>query len=248
MFSLRPARLNVLAGTIVVASVLAPTAVSAGRPAQAQVADAGGKGKRKERPEPVSWLPRPNDRSAMRARSLESELKNDARRVEPAGPMILGTFPIKGAHDYGTGENAFGVARPGHTHAGQDVFADEGTPLVAVRDGEVVEAGTDGGRGNYLVIYSRDAGKSFVYMHMVEPASVQTGDRVKLGQRVGAVGCTGSCSGAHLHFEVRQGKGSAGEAVDPLPLLKRWDGKPGAGPSPARSPRRPGPRCPRDPR
>jgi murein DD-endopeptidase MepM/ murein hydrolase activator NlpD len=223
VFSLRPARLNVLAGTIVVASVLAPTALSAGRPAHAQVAHAGGKGKDKDRPEPVSWLPRPNDRSAIRARSLESELKNDARRVR-TGPVILGTFPIRGAHNYGTAENAFGDARPGHMHAGQDVMADEGTPLVAVRDGEVVEAGTDGGRGNYLVIYSHDAGKSFVYMHMVEPASVQTGDSVKLGQHVGAVGCTGSCSGSHLHFEVRQGKGSAGEAVDPLPLLKRWDG------------------------
>jgi hypothetical protein len=42
------------------------------------------------------------------------------------------------------------------------------------------------------------------------------------GARVGAVGCTGSCSGDHLHFEIREGRGPYGEPRDPLPALKRW--------------------------
>ena len=39
-------------------------------------------------------------------------------------------------------------------HEGQDVFAPAGTPLVAIRDGRVVEKGDDGGRGNYVAIWS----------------------------------------------------------------------------------------------
>jgi murein DD-endopeptidase MepM/ murein hydrolase activator NlpD len=35
------------------------------------------------------------------------------------------------------------------------------------------------------------------------------------------VGCTGSCWGDHLHFEVRSGRGTTGESHDPLPLLER---------------------------
>ncbi len=223
MFSLRPARLNVLAGTIVIASVLTPTALSADWQEPPMPPTPDRSGKKKDRAEPVRWLPRPDDGNAMRARSMESGLKIDARRAEPPAPKVLGAFPIKGEHDYGTAENAFGDARAGHMHAGHDVFADEGTPLLAARAGEVVEAGNDGGRGNFVVIYDKAADQSYVYMHMVAPASVETGDSVKPGQRVGAVGCTGSCSGAHLHFELRDGKGSAGEASDPLPLLRRWE-------------------------
>jgi murein DD-endopeptidase MepM/ murein hydrolase activator NlpD len=39
---------------------------------------------------------------------------------------------------------------------------------------------------------------------------------------VGSVGCTGSCSGDHLHFEIRRGEGADGEAVDPLEVMRGW--------------------------
>ena len=42
---------------------------------------------------------------------------------------------------------------PGHTHSGQDMFATAGTPLVAVTDARRVEAGSDGGQGNYVHLY-----------------------------------------------------------------------------------------------
>lgn len=45
---------------------------------------------------------------------------------------------------------------------------------------------------------------------------VKSGQRVKPGQRIGAVGSTGQSSGAHLHLEVRLRE----EAVDPMPWLK----------------------------
>jgi len=41
------------------------------------------------------------------------------------------------------------------------------------------------------------------------------------GERVGSVGCTGSCFGDHLHFEVHRGRGTQAPPIDPLPLLTR---------------------------
>ena len=145
--------------------------------------------------------------------------KPKAKRREPRGPF----HPVVGKPDYGSAEAAFGASRSDHVHAGQDVFAPAGTPLVAVSDGVVAEAGTDGEQGNYLYLFDPRRKRTYVYMHMVRPAGVKAGQRVRAGQGVGAVGCTGSCWGDHLHFEVRAGKGIAGEAQDPLPLLKRWD-------------------------
>ena len=80
-----------------------------------------------------------------------------------------------------------------------------GTPLVAVDDAIVVEAGSDGGRGNHLALHDRKRDRTYVYFHMNAPAEVSRGDEIAAGERVGAVGCTGSCWGDHLHFEVRSG-------------------------------------------
>jgi murein DD-endopeptidase MepM/ murein hydrolase activator NlpD len=136
-----------------------------------------------------------------------------------AGPFV----PIVGPVDYGTAENAFGAARSGHVHAGQDMFAKPGTPEVAATDGLVIETGTDGGQGNYVYLYDPRRDRTYVYMHMIEPAEVRAGERVQGGQQLGGVGCTGSCWGDHLHFEVREGRGYEGEARDPMPLLRDWE-------------------------
>ena len=44
---------------------------------------------------------------------------------------------------------------------------------------------------------------------------MKIGDTVETGQKLGVAGCTGYCTGTHLHFELRED----GEAVDPAPLL-----------------------------
>jgi murein DD-endopeptidase MepM/ murein hydrolase activator NlpD len=136
-----------------------------------------------------------------------------------AHPAAL--FPMLARPDWGESDARFGAYRGGHMHEGQDVFASAGTPLVAVRDGRVVETGDDGGRGNYVAIWNRHARRTFVYLHMLHPSRVRVGERARRGERVGSVGCTGSCWGDHLHLEVRRGKGTTGRALDPLPLLRR---------------------------
>jgi murein DD-endopeptidase MepM/ murein hydrolase activator NlpD len=139
-------------------------------------------------------------------------------------------FPLIGAHDFGDAQARFGASRYGHVHEGQDIFGKTGTPEVAVHGGTVVDRGknTDpdsGGRGNFLTIYSPQDNHSFVYMHMLKPSPVLVGKHVHAGQLIGRLGCTGSCEGPHLHFEVRVGKATPGaetKPVDPLPYLRGW--------------------------
>ena len=132
-------------------------------------------------------------------------------------------FPIRGSHNFGTGINRFGADRGDHVHGGQDVFAAAGTRLVAVRHGRVVSRGSGGGSGNYVVIRSDD-GRDYVYMHMLRAAVVGDGQSVATGQTVGQVGCSGSCSGDHLHFEIWVGHWyDGGHPIDPLAALRAWD-------------------------
>ena len=136
--------------------------------------------------------------------------------------------------DFGEADARFGAERYGHTHQGQDVFVKRGTPLVAVRDGIVIDGG--GGKsfyayggGNSLAIYSPIDDRSYVYLHMLHPALVHAGETVQAGQPVGQVGCSGSCDGPHLHFEIRLGRVAYGverKAIDPLPSLQQWPAAP----------------------
>ena len=153
--------------------------------------------------------------------------------IDPGTPtgLVRGyVFPLLGPHDFGDKIAKFGAPRYGHIHEGQDIFGKTGTTEVAVHDGIVVDRGKnsdpdDGGRGNYVVLYSPSGNHSFVYMHMLKPSPVQLGDHVHSGEVVGQLGCTGSCEGPHLHFEVRIGKASLGadtKPVDPLPFLRQW--------------------------
>jgi len=176
--------------------------------------------------EPVRWLPKPGDRNALRGQSTASELDEEVerlRRAERRRALRQAVHPVAARHNYGESQARFGVARPGHMHAGQDIFGADGAPLVAIRKSVVIETGSDGGRGNFIALHSPEADETYVYLHLQEPAEVHPGDTVGAGDRVGSMGCTGSCSGTHLHFEVRAGKSLSGEAHDPLPLLKQWE-------------------------
>lgn len=143
----------------------------------------------------------------------------DLGRIVP--PRDRAVFPVKGSVRYGEAQARFGANRGGRRHEGQDMFAPAGTPLVAVRDSRVLETGNDGGRGNYIALYSSERRLTYIYLHMQRPTKFDAGDRVSAGRRVGAVGCTGSCFGDHLHIEIRRGRTLQGTPLDPLPLLRR---------------------------
>jgi murein DD-endopeptidase MepM/ murein hydrolase activator NlpD len=152
------------------------------------------------------------DAAAERAAQAGAKRSADRGRVKP----------IVGRPDYGSAEARFGAARSGHVHAGQDLFARAGTPVVAVADGVIAERGSDAGQGNYVYLYDRRRERTYVYMHLIAPALPAAGTVVRAGERLGGVGCSGSCWGDHLHFEVRAGRGITGKARDPLPGLSGW--------------------------
>ena len=127
-------------------------------------------------------------------------------------------FPVRGKHDLGTQENAFGGGRG---HEGQDILTECGTPVVAARAGVVAVARWHDAAGNFAVVEGRD-GRAQVYMHLLAPARVAPGDRVEAGARIGRVGQTGRASTCHLHFEQWTAPGwyEGGRPVDPAPLLR----------------------------
>jgi len=138
--------------------------------------------------------------------------------VEPPAPEAV--FPVDVHADFGEADARFGAPRYGHVHEGQDMFAPAGTPIRSTREGFVVEKDDDGGRGNYLAIWNARTRRTFVYLHMIRPSPWREGERVDAGSRIGAVGCTGSCWGDHLHLEMRRGRGTTGRPLDPLPMLR----------------------------
>ena len=141
--------------------------------------------------------------------------------LPPPAEQDAVVFPVQGMRGFGESAARFGAWRGGRRHEGQDIFAPAGSPLFALRDGKVVETGDDGGRGNYIAVFNPDHDQTYVYLHMKNPARANLGEWVRAGERVGAIGCTGSCWGDHLHLELRRGRGPQGKPVDPLPLLRR---------------------------
>jgi murein DD-endopeptidase MepM/ murein hydrolase activator NlpD len=138
-----------------------------------------------------------------------------------------GKFPVRGRHDYGGSMQRFGAPRSGgRVHEGQDVFAACGTRLIAARGGRVQARGSDSDLyGNWVVIDGRGTRTDYRYAHLLRPASVHDGERVRTGEGIGRVGKTGNARtvGCMLHFEVWPSGWHRGGPVDPLPFLKRWD-------------------------
>jgi murein DD-endopeptidase MepM/ murein hydrolase activator NlpD len=97
-------------------------------------------------------------------------------------------------------------------HQGVDYGAPEGTPVWAVGDGTVAQAGWSGGCGLSVTLRHRNGFES-VYCHLSK-VNVSAGAHVAQRQVVGKVGHTGLATGAHLHYAVRRG----GSFVNPMAL------------------------------
>ncbi|MDN6273487.1 MAG: M23 family metallopeptidase, partial [Corynebacterium casei] len=114
--------------------------------------------------------------------------------------------PAEGAFTSGFGP------RWGSFHAGIDIANSNGTPILAVMDGTVIDSGPASGYGNWIRIKHEDGSVS-VYGHM-ESLDVAVGQQVTAGQKIAGMGNLGFSTGTHLHFEIHP---DGNTAVDPIP-------------------------------
>lgn len=132
----------------------------------------------------------------------------DALRVAPRRPDITLGWPLLAPLG-----DPFGP-RGDRFHAGIDLPAAQGTPVLAAAPGRVTWAGPrDGGWGT-LVTVAHPGGVRTMYAHL-STIGVKLGDWIAGGTMIGSVGSTGDATGPHLHFEVRV----RGAAYDPLRVL-----------------------------
>lgn len=147
----------------------------------------------------------------------EAQLASQRKAEGIAGeqPSAPGAFawPVSGTitSPFGWRSNPFGGAP--EFHQGLDIAAPTGTTVTAAAAGTVIMAQWYGGYGNYILI-DDGGGYSTGYGHL-SAFYVSAGQQVKQGQAIGAVGCTGECTGPHVHFEIRIN----GKPVDPAPRL-----------------------------
>lgn len=141
--------------------------------------------------------------------ALESEIQNmiaELERQEAANSITsTGTYiwPLPG---YSPG-SAYGwrihpIWGDMRFHAGEDIGAPTGTPILAADSGIATVIPDNGnGYGNYIMI-NHGGGRVTLYAHM-SGFAVSNGASVTQGQTIGYVGSTGNSTGPHLHFEVR---------------------------------------------
>lgn len=143
------------------------------------------------------------------------ELEGQSRRV---GGLYLSrgsgngklVWPVDGPLTSRFGMRMHPILRYARLHAGIDIGASYGSPVIASASGTVVLAAYSGGYGNMIVIDHGD-GLATAYCHLSR-IGVSVGQQVVQKQTIGAVGSTGLSSGPHLHFETRVN----GSPVDPL--------------------------------
>ena len=116
----------------------------------------------------------------------------------------------------GTVTARFGEWRGSHRHDGIDIGMLRTLRLRAVTEGVVRRTGYAGGYEGYgqIVVLDMPGPYSALYAHLSSVA-VHKGQHVRKGQRLGQAGCTGSCSGTHLHFEVKR----RGVSINPLRFI-----------------------------
>jgi len=143
---------------------------------------------------------------------VESEIAAYNRTNKHKLPAFTGRFmrPVNGPITSGFGMRYHPILHRNRLHKGIDISAHNGTPIHAAADGIVIIAGWGRGYGN-RVILDHGGGVSTLYGH-ASRLYVSTGQRVKRGQVIAAVGSTGLSTGNHLHWEVHIG----GRAVNPV--------------------------------
>jgi len=124
----------------------------------------------------------------------------------------LRRMPVNGRVSSRFGRRFHPVHRVWREHTGVDIAAARGTPILASGSGRITTAARQRGYGNIIEIQHNNRLRTR-YAHMTRFADgMRVGTQVDQGDVIGYVGCTGWCTGPHVHYEVLVN----GTQVDPL--------------------------------
>lgn len=147
-------------------------------------------------------------------------LKGRGVSLAQAFRRVAGPFPVAGPATWSNDWHAARCDPSPHLHKGIDIFAQAGTPLVAVADGIVTQKGEGAVSGLHVEITDKD-GVQYFYAHLSAFArDLLLGQPVSRGDLLGFMGTTGNARGTspHVHLEVQPG----GVPVPPKPFVDRW--------------------------
>ena len=143
--------------------------------------------------------------------SIEGKIDYYNEKGQTVRKTLLRT-PINGARlTSGYGKRKHPILGFSRVHLGVDFAAPTGTPIIASGSGVVACTGRKGDYGKYIRI--RHANQyATAYAHLNSFArGIRTGKRIKQGEIIGYVGCTGLATGPHLHYEVHH----RGQKINP---------------------------------
>lgn len=159
----------------------------------------------------------PKGDTVQQAAELDREIEEIGRlireRQDKAAQRQGGAaaWPAPGVHQITSeyGYRVHPILQVEKLHAGIDIGAPAGWPVVASLGGKVIVVAELEAYGQIVVI-DHGEGLATVYAHL-QTVRVEEGDQVNRGALIGRVGATGQVTGPHLHFEVRED----GEPVEP---------------------------------
>ncbi|MFT3777173.1 MAG: peptidoglycan DD-metalloendopeptidase family protein [Ottowia sp.] len=131
----------------------------------------------------------------------------------PAGELRM-RQPTPGRRSSSFGLRRFFNGQPRNPHSGMDIAAPTGTPVVAPMPATVIDTGDYFFNGR--TVWLDHGGGLLSMMCHLSRIDVQNGNRLAVGERLGAVGATGRVTGPHLHWTVALNRAS----VDPALFLE----------------------------
>ena len=164
----------------------------------------------------INEIKRHNDLGEHLVARQELFLPN-VRYSETEKELLFGGFfvaPVQGFLTSSYGLRIHPITRKRSFHTGVDIGGNAGKKVKVSREGTVIYAGKNGNYGYYVKVkHQLGFETSYGHLHHI---IVKVGQKVNRKEVIGTVGNTGSSTGPHLHFEIKQN----GRFINPARFIK----------------------------
>ncbi len=139
---------------------------------------------------------------------------NPLKWLIPNQQRMIFPLPVPASVTSAFGWRTHPISGTSSFHAGTDLAAPTGTPVLAAFPGQVETSGFMGGYGLSVLLRHQQGQTATRYAHLSK-IYVQPGQWVSQGTILGLVGSTGNSTGPHLHFETLEKKNNSLVTIDP---------------------------------